>query len=111
MPTWLLQALAEVFQRSADGEAVLGECRLAAAVDDLEEQLAHGGVDGVADEVGVEGLENGLADENLGSHSGGVGHAGAADGLDQSLFDDAVLDVQASACMRPAAVRTSPRRG
>ena len=81
--------------RSADGEAVLGERALGAAVDDLQEQLAHGGVDGVADEVGVEGLEDGLADEDLGSHGGGMGHAGAADGLDQCFFDDAVLDVQA----------------
>ena len=88
------QALPEVFHRSADGKSVFGERRLAAAVDDLKEQLAHGGIDGVADEVGVEGLENGLADQDLRCHSGGVGHAGAADGLNQGLFDDAVLDVQ-----------------
>ena len=37
---------------------------------------------------------NGLADEDLGRHRGGVGHAGAADGLDQRLLNDALLDVE-----------------
>ena len=64
------EALAEVFKTSADGEAVLGEGALGAAVDDLEEEFAHGGVDGVADEVGVEGLEDGLAGKDLSSHGG-----------------------------------------
>ena len=32
--------------------------------------------------------------QDLSGHSGGVGHAGAADGLHQSLLDDAVFDVQ-----------------
>ena len=73
------QALAEVVEGGADGQAALGERGLAAAVDDLQEDLAHGDVDGVADEVGVEGLEDGLAGKDLGSHGGGVGHAGAAD--------------------------------
>ena len=65
-----------------------------AAVDDLQEQLAHGGVDGVAHQVGVQRLEDGLAGQDLGGHGGGVGHAGAADGLDQGFLDDALLDVQ-----------------
>ena len=88
------QTLAEVLEGRADGETVLGEGGLGAAVDDLEEQLAHGGVDGIAHEVGVERLKNGLADEDLGRHRGGVGHAGAADGLDQRLLNDALLDVE-----------------
>ena len=64
-------------------------------VDDLEEQLAHGNVDGVADEVGVQSLEDGLLGKNLGGHGCGVGHARAADGLDEGLLDDALLDVEA----------------
>ena len=88
------QALAQVLQGSAHGQAALGEGGLGAAVDDLQEQLPHGGVDGVAHQVGVQRLQDGLADEDLGGHGGGVGHAGAAQGLHQSLFDDAVLDVQ-----------------
>ena len=86
--------LAQVLQAGADGQAALGESGLAAAVDDLQEQLAHGHVDGVADKVGVQGLKDGLAGQDLGSHGGGVGHAGAAQGLDQGFFDDAVLDVE-----------------
>ena len=39
-------------------------------------------------------LEDGLTGKDLGSHGGGVRHAGAADGFDQRLLDDAVLDVQ-----------------
>ena len=89
------QALAQVIQTSADGQAVLRESGLAAAVDDLQEQLTHSNVDGVADEVGVQRLEDGLAGQDLASHSGGVGHAGAANGLDQGFLDDAVFDVQA----------------
>ena len=67
---------------------------LGAAVDDLQEQLAHGGIDGVAHKVGVQRFENGLADQYLGSHGSRMGHARAADGLDQSLLNDALLDVE-----------------
>ena len=88
------QALAQVVQGGAHGQAALGERGLGAAVDDLQEDLAHGHVDGVADEVGVQRLEDGLTGKDLGSHGGGVRHAGAADGFDQRLLDDAVLDVQ-----------------
>ena len=42
------QALAQVLQGSAHGQAVLGESGLGAAIDDLQEQLPHGGVDGIA---------------------------------------------------------------
>ena len=70
------------------------EAPTAAAVNDLQEDLAHSNVDGVADEVGVEGLEDGLTGKDLGSHGGRVGHARAADGLNEGLLDDAVLDVQ-----------------
>jgi hypothetical protein len=70
------------------------ETRTGAAVHDLQEQLAHGGVDRVAHEIGVQRLQNGLAGQNLGGHGGGMGHAGAAEGLDQRLFDDPVFDVQ-----------------
>ena len=50
--------------------------------------------DGVADEVGVERLEDGLAGENLGGHGCGVGHTRAAEGLDEALLDNALLDVE-----------------
>ena len=89
------QTLAEVVEASADGQAVLGEGGLGAAVNDLQEELAHGDVDGVADEVGVQSLKNGLLREDLGGHGGGVGHARTADGLDKGLLDDALLDVEA----------------
>ena len=88
------QALAQVVQTCADGQTVLRESGLAAAVDDLQEQLAHCHVDGVAHQVGVQSFQNGLAGQDLACHSSRVGHAGAADGLHQSLLDDTVLDVQ-----------------
>ena len=66
-----------------------------AAVDDLQEQLAHGDVDRVADKVGVERFQNGLA-------RSGFRAAMAAEWvmpeqpmrLDQRFLDDAVFDVQ-----------------
>ena len=88
------KALAEILEGRADSKAVLREGGLGAAVDDLQEQLAHGGVDGVANKVGVQRFENGLADQDLGSHGSRMGHARAADGLDQSLLNDALLDVE-----------------
>ena len=50
------QALAQVFKPRADGQAVLGEGGLAAAIGQLLEDLAHSHVDGVAHEVGVKAL-------------------------------------------------------
>ena len=94
VPTCAAQALAQVFQAGADGQAAFGKCGLGAAVDDLQEQFAHGDVDGVADQVGVQGLEDGLARQDLRGHGRRMGHAGAADGLDQGFLDDAVLDVE-----------------
>ena len=43
------------------------------AVYDLQEQLAHGGVNRVAHKVCVQGLQNRLVGQNFRSHSGGVG--------------------------------------
>jgi len=60
----------------------------------LQEELAHRGVDGIADEIGVECLEQRLAGKNLACHGGGMCHARTTDGLDQRLLDDAVLDVE-----------------
>jgi len=88
------QTLAEVLKGCADSKAALGEGRLGAAVKDLQKQLAHGGIDGVAHKVSVERLENGLADEDLARHGGGVGHARAADGLNERFLNDALLDVE-----------------
>ena len=68
--------------------------RTGSAVNDLQEQLTHSGIDGIAHQVGVQCLQNGLADQDLGSHCCGVGHAGAAQSLNQSLFNDALLHVQ-----------------
>ena len=79
----------------ANAQTVVREGGLGAAVDDLQKQLAHGGVDRVADQIGVQRLKNGLAGQNLAGHRGGMGHAGAADDLHESLLNDAVLDVQA----------------
>ena len=56
-----------------------------------------------------------LPGQDFACHSGGMGHAGAADGLDQGFFDDAVLDVQgqfAGALLRGAPAHTgSPHPG
>ena len=57
-------------------------------------QFAHGRVDGVANEVRVQGFEDGLARQDFRSHGGGVRHARAAQRLDQAFLDDAVLHVQ-----------------
>ena len=108
------KALAEVVEGSAHGQAVLGECGLAAAVDDLQEQLTHGDVDGVAHEVGVERLKDGLTGKNLGGHGCGVGHARAAEGLDEALLDNALLDVErklACALLRGAPADTVREAG
>ena len=86
--------LAQVLQAGADRQAVVGKRGSAAAADDLQEQLAHGHVDGVAHKVCVQRLQNGLAGQDLARHGGGMGHAGAADGLHQRFLDDALFHVQ-----------------
>ncbi len=88
------QALAQVFQAGADGQAALGERALRAAVSDLQEQLAHGGVDRVAYQVRIERFQDRLARQNFGGHGSRVRHAGAADRLHQRFLNDAVLDVE-----------------
>lgn len=88
------QALAQVLQAGADGQAVLGESGLAAAIGQLLEDFAHGHVDGVTYQVGVQALQQSLAGQDFGGHSGGVGHAGAAQGLHQGFLDNAFLHVQ-----------------
>jgi len=60
----------------------------------LQEELAHGGVDGIAYKVRVESLLNGLAGQNLTGHGGRVSHTGATDGLHESLLNDAVLYIK-----------------
>ena len=62
-----------LLQPGAHRQPVLREGGLGAAVDDLQEQLSHGHVDGVAHQVGVERLEDGLAGQDLSGHGGGVG--------------------------------------
>ena len=88
------QALAQVFERCAHDQAALGEGRLGAAIHNLQEELAHCRVDGIAHQVGVERLEYGLARQYLGSHGSTVGHARAAYGLDQALLDHALFHVE-----------------
>ncbi len=100
------QTLAQILQAGADVQTVVGERGLGAAVYDLQEQLAHGGVDGVADQVGIQRLKDGLARQNFAGHRGGMGHAGAAERFHQRLFDDAVLDVQAQ--LARALLRRAP---
>ena len=94
VPTWLRRPLPRSSRPAPISQAVVGERGLGAAVDDLQEQLPHGGVDGVAHQVGVQRLQNGLAGQDLAGHGGGVGHAGAADGLHQRFLNDALLHVQ-----------------
>ena len=75
-------ALAEVIKTGADGKATIGEGGLRASVDDLQEELAHGGIDGVTDEVSVEGFKQRFAGEDFACHGSGMRHARATDGLD-----------------------------
>ena len=103
------ETFAQVFEAGAYHEAAFGEGRLRTAVNDLQEQFAHGGVDGVAYEVGVKGFENGLAGENFRCHGGRVGHARATDGLDEGFLYDTVFYVKrqfASALLGSAPAHT-----
>ena len=50
------QTLAQILQGSAHSQSPLGERGLGAAIDNLEEQLPHGGIDGVAHQVGIQRL-------------------------------------------------------
>ncbi len=67
---------------------------MAAAIDDLQEELAHSGIDGVANQVGIHRFKDGFAGQYFGGHGGAVGHAGAAQGFDEGFLDDAVLDIE-----------------
>ena len=103
------QTLAQVFQAGADRQTAFGEGCLGAAVDDLQEQFAHGGVDSVTDEVGVQRFEDGLLRQDLCGHGGGVSHAGAADGFHQSFLNDTVFNIEgqfAGALLRSAPADT-----
>ncbi len=93
VPTWLRSPLPRS-SRPAPRAGRLRKGGLGAAVDDLEEEFAHGGIDGIADQIGVEGLEDGLAGQGSLPPWRPSGHARAADHLDQGLLDDAVLDVE-----------------
>jgi hypothetical protein len=108
------ETFTEVFETCADGQTVIRESRLRTTVNDLEEQLAHSGVDSVANEVGVERFKNGLAGKYLCCHSCGVSHTGATDSFYESLLDYAVLNVKgefASALLRCAPAYTVCKSG
>ena len=99
---------------SPDGQAVLTEGGLGAAVGQLLKDLPHCHIDGVADEVGVQGLQQGLAGQDLAGHGSGMGHAAAADGLYQRLLNDAILDIQgqlAGALLRRAPANAVGKAG
>ena len=85
---------AKVFETRAYYKAVVREGRLRPAVNDLQEEFAHSGVDGVAHKVSVERFQNGFAGEYFGGHSGGVGHTGAAYGFNQRFLNNAVFYVE-----------------
>ena len=63
-------------------------------------------ISGFTHGVGWCAPQQGLADQDLGSHSGGVGHTGAAQSLDQSFFNDALLDIQGQ--LAAALLRSTP---
>ncbi|MPM94159.1 hypothetical protein SDC9_141304 [bioreactor metagenome] len=67
---------------------------MCAAVDDLQKQLAHGGVDCVADKVAVKRFEDGLARQDFRRHGRGVCHAAASDGLNQRFLNNALFHVE-----------------
>ena len=98
-------ALAEILKAGADREAVFRECTLRTSVDDLKEELAHSCIDRIANEVCVQGFQNGEARKDLRCHSRGMRHAGAADCLNKSFLNNTVLHVQrqlAGALLRSA---------
>ena len=88
------QAFTQILQAGADGQTVLRESGLAAAIGQLLKDLAHGDVDGVAHQVGVQAFQESFARQDLRRHSRGVGHAGAAQSFHQSLLHNALLHVQ-----------------
>ena len=101
-------------QTGTDGQTALRVSTLGASVNNLQEKFAHGGVDGIAHEVGVQSLEHGLAGQDFRSHGGGVGHAGAADGFDEGFLDDALLHIEgqlASTLLRSAPTHTVGKAG
>jgi hypothetical protein len=49
------------------------------------ENFPHRGVDRIADKVGIQRFQNGFVRQNLGSHCGRVGHAGATETFDECL--------------------------
>ena len=77
-------------ERAQTGTAPAGNAPQATQV----EELAHGCVDGIAHEVGVESLEHSLARQDFSSHSSRVSHTRATDCLDKALFNHAVLYVE-----------------
>ena len=89
------KTLAEIFERCANRQTVFGERGLGAAVNNLLEQLAHCYIDSVANEVGVKSLENGLAGKDFACHCCGMGHARAANGLNESFLNDTFFNVKA----------------
>src|SRR5699024_1030281 len=88
------KSLAQILQTRADGQTFLGEGALGTSVNDLQEQLSHSSVDGVAYQVSVQSFHDGQAGKDLRSHGCGMGHAGAAQSLYQSLLDDSVFYIQ-----------------
>ena len=64
------EALAEVFKTGTNNEAAFRESALRTSVNDLKEEFTHSGVDGIANEVCVERLEDGLAREDFAGHGG-----------------------------------------
>ena len=102
-------ALAEIFHTCADYETALGESGLCASVYYLEEKLSHSGIDGVTYKVCIESLEDCFAGKDFSCHGGGVSHTGAAYSLYESLFDNAVFDIErelAGALLRCAPAHT-----
>src|SRR5574344_276357 len=86
--------LTQVLKACADLKSVLGECTLGSAVCNLKEKLSHCCVDGIANEVCVEGFKNCKTRKNLCCHSRRMCHAGASDSLYKSLLNNTVLNIE-----------------
>ena len=107
VPHLAAQPLAQVLQPGTyRGALSFGESRLAAAVGDLQKEFSHGGVDRIADKIGVERLKDSLADQYFGSHGSRMGHSGAANRLNQGLLNITLLDVEAE--LTGALLRCTP---
>ena len=93
-PGLTAHTFAQVIQAGTDWQSAFRKGSLAAAINDLEEQLAHGDVDGIADQIRIQRFQQSLARQYFRCHGSRVGHAGTANGFYKSFFNDSIFDIK-----------------